>query len=216
MAALNFKTPFELVFQKKHDYTAFRVFGSACYPCLRPYTTHKFEPRSLQCVFLGYNANYKGYQCLYPPTGRIYITRHAIFDERNLPFAYKFQHLVSAYSSTIICAWQTATPTKVITEAVKHTTIVLHTIPLVVTTPVNNNNELSTADNSVDHEVPKMTKNFEDSSSSSEEISNAHLMVLVERMGSENRIPDIHFWPVNTLQQNQRQLLHLFKILTGQ
>lgn len=107
-AALNFKTPYQMLHQQEPDYTSLRVFGCACYPCLRPYTAHKFEPRSLQCVFLGYNAAYKGYRCLYPPTGRVYISRHAIFNEDCLPFTEKFKHLVPEYSTPLLKAWQSA------------------------------------------------------------------------------------------------------------
>lgn len=52
------KSPYQKLFGSKPDYSALRVIGSACYPCLRPYTSHKLEPRSLQCVFLGYSSQY--------------------------------------------------------------------------------------------------------------------------------------------------------------
>lgn len=56
--------------QKSEVYEIFvlRVFGSACYPCLRHYTKHKFDPRSLTCIFLGYSEKHKGYRCLLPDT----------------------------------------------------------------------------------------------------------------------------------------------------
>lgn len=108
-SAIQFKTPYEVLHKKKPDYSYLRVFGSACYPCLRPYSAHKMEPRSLQCVFLGYNADYKGYRCLYPPTGRVYISRHVIFDEKLFPFTGKFQHLIPKYPTALLQAWQQAT-----------------------------------------------------------------------------------------------------------
>jgi hypothetical protein len=61
------------------------VFGCACYSLLRPYTKHKLEFRSKQCVFLGYSSNQKGYRCLDPASNRIYISRHVIFDEHTFP-----------------------------------------------------------------------------------------------------------------------------------
>lgn len=67
-------SPFELLYKEKPDYAFLRVFGSACYPCLRPLNANKFEPRPLQCVFLGYCSNYKGYRFLYPLTGKVYIS----------------------------------------------------------------------------------------------------------------------------------------------
>ncbi|CAA7035584.1 unnamed protein product [Microthlaspi erraticum] len=96
----------EVLFKQKPDYSALRVFGSACYPCLRPITKHKFDPRSLQCVFLGYNSQYKGYRCLYPPTGKIYISRHVIFEENQFPFQDKYKGLVPQYKTPLLQAWQ--------------------------------------------------------------------------------------------------------------
>lgn len=106
--SLHFKSPFELLYNQKPEYSFLRVFGAACYPCLRPYTTHKFDPRSLQCVFLGYHAQYKGYRCLYPPTGRIYISRHVIFDEDRFPFEDRYCNFVEQYSTPLLKAWQAA------------------------------------------------------------------------------------------------------------
>ena len=73
--ALKQKSPSEILFKQPPDCSFLRVFGSACYPCLRLFTQHKFEPRSLHCVFLGYHPQYKGYRCLYPPNRKgLYIS----------------------------------------------------------------------------------------------------------------------------------------------
>lgn len=81
------KSPFELLFHKPLDYNFFKTFGCACYPPLKPFTSHKLEPRTTQCVFLGYPLDYKGYFCYNMSTRRLYITRHAIFDEKLFLFA---------------------------------------------------------------------------------------------------------------------------------
>lgn len=107
-ASLQQKSPFEVLFTKSPDYTFLRVFGSACYPCLRPFTQHKFDPRSLRCVFLGYHAQYKGYRCLYPPTGRVYVCRHVIFDELCFPFNDRYKHLAHQHKTGLLQAWQSA------------------------------------------------------------------------------------------------------------
>ena len=39
-------------------------------------------------MFLGYSSKHKGYKCLYPPTCRIYISRHVVFDESILPYSH--------------------------------------------------------------------------------------------------------------------------------
>ena len=102
-------SPFEKLYKSKPDYEVLRVVGSACFPCLRPIQAHKFEPKSLQCVFMGYSNQYKGYRCLYPPTGKIYISRHVIFDEEVFPFKDNYKHLVPKYETSLLRAWQLAT-----------------------------------------------------------------------------------------------------------
>ncbi|KAM1320462.1 hypothetical protein ACFX2H_005342 [Malus domestica] len=79
-------SPWEILFHKPPDYTTLKVFGCRCYPWLQPYTSSKLDPRSKACVFLGYSLNHKGYRCLDAQTGRIYISRHVIFDETTFPF----------------------------------------------------------------------------------------------------------------------------------
>lgn len=104
--SLNQKIPSEILFKKARDYSFLRVFGFVCYPCLRPFTQYKFEPRSLQCIFLGYHSQYKGYQCLYPPTGRVYISRHVVFDESCFPFMDRYKDFTPKHKSCILGAWQ--------------------------------------------------------------------------------------------------------------
>jgi hypothetical protein len=74
-------SPYSKLFQNELDYSILRVFGCACYPLLRPYSTHKLSFQSKQCIFLGYNSNHRGYRCLDPISKRIYVSRHVIFDE---------------------------------------------------------------------------------------------------------------------------------------
>lgn len=104
--------PFEVLYNMKSDYSYLRVFGHASCPCLRPYSAHKFEPRTLQCIFLGYNADYKGYRCLYPPTGRVYISRHIIFDDELFPLTGQFKHLIPKYPTALLQGWRQASVIK--------------------------------------------------------------------------------------------------------
>jgi hypothetical protein len=85
-SVLNFHSPFEKLFNTSPDYLFLKTFGCACWPNLRPYNTHKLQPRSSQCLFLGYSLLYKGYKCLHLPSGRLYISRDVIFEENNFPF----------------------------------------------------------------------------------------------------------------------------------
>ena len=84
---LDNKTPVELLLNEKPHYNSLRVFGCACWPNLRPYNTRKLAFRSTQCVFLGYNSLHKGFKCLEPNTGRIYISQDVVFDENVFPFS---------------------------------------------------------------------------------------------------------------------------------
>ena len=84
---LNMETPFKLLHGKDPDYSSLRTFGCQCFPYLRAYGNNKFSPKSLPCVFIGYSQFHKGYRCLYPSTGRVYISRHVVFNENHYPYA---------------------------------------------------------------------------------------------------------------------------------
>lgn len=100
------QSPYEKLHGVPPEYSALRTFGCSCYPTLRDYAANKFDPRSLKCVFMGYNIKYKGYRCLYPPTGRVYISRHVLFDELTYPFADTYLHLQDTGSTKLTKAWQ--------------------------------------------------------------------------------------------------------------
>lgn len=86
---LHHKTPYQTFFDKTFDYNQLKTFGCACFPCLRPYQKHKFSFHSQKCVYLGYGDSHKGYKCL-SPSGRIYISRHVVFNELEFPFKTGF------------------------------------------------------------------------------------------------------------------------------
>jgi hypothetical protein len=76
-------SPFEKLFDKVPEYALLKVFGCKCFPLLRPYTANKLEYRSKPCVFLGYS--HAGYRCLEPLSGRVFLSRHVVFDEASFP-----------------------------------------------------------------------------------------------------------------------------------
>jgi len=84
---INDQTPFERLFGHQPDYSFLRTFGCAVWPNLRPYNSKKLQFRSKRCVFLGYNNLHKGFKCLEPNEGRVYISRDVTFDETIFPFA---------------------------------------------------------------------------------------------------------------------------------
>jgi hypothetical protein len=84
---INYSTLVELLLREKPDYRSLRIFGCSCWPNLRPYNTRKLAFRSTQCVFLGYSSLHKGFKCLEPSSGRVYISRDVVFDENIFPFS---------------------------------------------------------------------------------------------------------------------------------
>lgn len=57
------KSHFESLFHVPPRLDHLRIFGCACYPSMKPYRSHKLEPKTTKCIFLGYAAQYKGYIC---------------------------------------------------------------------------------------------------------------------------------------------------------
>jgi len=79
------------------DYSFLRTFGCACWPNLRPYNERKLAFRSKQCVFLGYSSLHKGFKCLEPSVGRVYISRDVVFDETVFLFSWLNPNLALVY-----------------------------------------------------------------------------------------------------------------------
>ncbi|KAF8399800.1 hypothetical protein HHK36_015671 [Tetracentron sinense] len=90
----------EVVWHQREDsrFGSLRTFGCRCFPCLRDYTKNKFSPKSVPCIFVGYSSLHKGYRCLLPETGRVFISRHVVFDETCFPYANKVSSLNSHVS----------------------------------------------------------------------------------------------------------------------
>ena len=60
-SVLGFISPWEKANFDSPPLSAPRTFDCAYYPYLRPYNKHKLQPRSVECVFLGYPLLSKGY-----------------------------------------------------------------------------------------------------------------------------------------------------------
>ena len=93
------------MFGKAPDYSALRTFGCACFLTFRAYARNKFDLRSLKCIFLGYTNKYKGYRCFYPPTRRVYLSRHVVFDEGSFPFIDTYTGLQHSSPTQMFDAW---------------------------------------------------------------------------------------------------------------
>nr|GEU88754.1 copia protein [Tanacetum cinerariifolium] len=81
------KTPYELVHNKKHDLTFFRVFGALCYPTNDSEDLEKLQPLADTGISVGYAPRRKGYRIYNKRTRRIMETIHVQFDELTEPMA---------------------------------------------------------------------------------------------------------------------------------
>lgn len=59
---LNWKSPFEILYDRKPGYASLKVFGCLCFATNTTPNKTKFEPRATKCVFLGYVFGQKAYK----------------------------------------------------------------------------------------------------------------------------------------------------------
>jgi hypothetical protein len=78
-------SPWEQLHTVKPDLSYLKTFGCKCFPLLSPYNTHKLQPKTTPCIFLGYPPTTKGYLCQDPITKKLYISRHVLFNEIEFP-----------------------------------------------------------------------------------------------------------------------------------
>nr|GEV92697.1 retrovirus-related Pol polyprotein from transposon TNT 1-94 [Tanacetum cinerariifolium] len=79
------KTPYEFLRGRKPTLDYVRVFGSKCFILnTKDYLT-KFDPKSYECIFLGYSQNSKAYNILNKHTRKVKESLNVKFDETPLP-----------------------------------------------------------------------------------------------------------------------------------
>ena len=75
------ETPFEAWHGRKPDVHYMRTFGCVVHVREARPGLKKLDDRSRPMIFVGYEAGTKGYRAYEPSTGRVVITRDAVFDE---------------------------------------------------------------------------------------------------------------------------------------
>lgn len=75
------KTPHEMWHGVKPNVGHLRVFGVRCWVHIPDELRRKLDPKSIECIFLGYYDASKAYRCYDPKAQRYYKSCHVIFDE---------------------------------------------------------------------------------------------------------------------------------------
>jgi hypothetical protein len=73
--------PFERLYGKTPDYFNLHLFGCVYYVLLAPREHTKLTVQSIDCVFLGYSTEYKGYHCSNTVARRMRMSQDVAFDE---------------------------------------------------------------------------------------------------------------------------------------
>lgn len=107
---INNLTPLQQLFGTTPNYSFLKVFGCSCFPLLKPYNNHKMSYRSLKCMFIGYNAQHKGYKCL-APNGRTYISKYVQFNEYKFPYNSLFTPVNFSSNKNTLPHCSATTPT---------------------------------------------------------------------------------------------------------
>lgn len=75
------KTPYEMFYGKKVDLSNLRIFGSPVMVHVPKANRRKWDKKSQKLIFVGYDANTKGYRCINRVTRKLTISRDVIFHE---------------------------------------------------------------------------------------------------------------------------------------
>lgn len=88
-----------MLIHKPTTCTHLKVFGCLGYASTLPKTIHKFSPRALPAVFLGYPNGFKCYKMIDIATNTTFISTDVIFQETAFPFKDQLFNLRSQLSA---------------------------------------------------------------------------------------------------------------------
>lgn len=83
---LHNKTPFEIFFNTKSNYSSLKCFGCLHFTFTLPTERIKFDSRVITCVFLGYPHGKKGYKVMSLDILKFFVSRDVIFHEECFSF----------------------------------------------------------------------------------------------------------------------------------
>lgn len=77
------KIPDELFYEKRINLCDLKLFGTKVMVHIPKVNRKKWDKKSKEMIFVGYDDNRKGYRCIEPTTRRLHVSRDVIFLEPN-------------------------------------------------------------------------------------------------------------------------------------